>query len=121
MFGKLPIVRWVYARGAKKKIEYAPTDARLGLPRGEYSYVLEDWLQRLCVNEPFAEGIDSLSSILGVEPSVETAEEINLRMAEYAEAFRIQQPAPPTTEAEWITANSAWASAQSGSHSMAAS
>ena len=54
VFGKLPIVRWVYARGAKKKIEYAPTDARLGLPRGEYSYVLEDWSQRLCVKEPFA-------------------------------------------------------------------
>ena len=58
---------------AKKKIEYAPTDARLGLPRGEYSYVLEDWSQRLCVKEPFAEGVDGLSSILGVAPSVETA------------------------------------------------
>ena len=102
VFGKLPIQRWVYARGAKKKIEYAPTDARLGLPQGEYSYVLEDWMERLCVKEPFAEGIDGLGSILGVEPSVETAEEINLRMAEYAEAFRIQQPAPPTTEAETI-------------------
>ena len=102
VFGKLPIVRWVYARGAKKKIEYAPTDARLGLPRGEYSYVLEDWSQRLCVKEPFAEGVDGLSSILGVAPSVETAEEINRRMAEHAEAFRIQQPTPPPTEAETI-------------------
>jgi len=102
IFGKLPIERWVYARGAKKKVEYAPTDVRLGLPRGEYSYVLEDWLERLCVKEPFAEGVDDLSSILGVEPSVETAEEINRRMAEHAEAFRIQQPAPPTTGAETI-------------------
>ncbi len=102
VFGKLPIVRWVYARGAKKKIEYAPTDARLGLPHGEYSYVLEDWSQRLCVKEPFAEGVDGLSSILGVAPSVETAEEINRRMAEHAEAFRIQQPTPPPTEAETI-------------------
>lgn len=42
IFGKLSIRRWVYARSAKKKIEYAPTDAKLGLPRGEYSYVLED-------------------------------------------------------------------------------
>ena len=44
IFGKLSIRRWVYARGAKKKIEHAPTDARLALPRGEYSYVMEDSL-----------------------------------------------------------------------------
>ena len=37
IFGTLSILRWVYARGAKKKIEHAPTDAVLGLPRGEYS------------------------------------------------------------------------------------
>jgi hypothetical protein len=102
IFGKLSIRRWVYARGAKKKIEHVPTDARLGLPRGEYSYVLEDWLGRLNVKEPFAEGVDGLAAILGVAPSVQTAEEMNLRMAEYAEPFRIQQPAPPAAESETI-------------------
>ncbi len=98
IFGKLSIRRWVYARGAKKKIEHVPTDKRLGLPRGEYSYVLEDWLGRLSVKEPFAEGVDGLAAILGVEPSVQTAEEMNLRMAEYAEPFRLQQPAPSVDE-----------------------
>lgn len=102
VFGVFSILRWVYARGAKKKIEYAPTDARLGLPRGEYSYVMEDWLQRLCVKETFAEGVDGLGAILGVKASVETAEEMNLRMAEYAESFRIQQPAPPAATEETI-------------------
>lgn len=102
VFGKLSIRRWVYTRGAKKKIEHAPTDARLGLPRGEYSYVMEDWLQRLCVKETFAEGIDGLAAILGVEPSLQTAEEMNLRMAEHAESFRIQQPAPAATAKETI-------------------
>jgi hypothetical protein len=102
VFGTLSILRWVYARGAKKKIEYAPTDARLGLPRGEYSYVLEDWQQRLCVKETFAEGVNGLAAILGVTTSVETAEEVNLRMAEYAEPFRIQQPAPPAATEETI-------------------
>ena len=98
IFGKLSIRRWVYARGAKKKIEHVPTDSRLGLPLGEYSYVFEDWLQRLCVKETFAEGVDGLAAILGVEPSVQTAEEMNVRMAKYAEPFRMQQPPPPTTE-----------------------
>lgn len=102
IFGKLSIRRWVYARGAKKKMEHAPTDARLGLPRGEYSYVLEDWLGRLCVKETFAEGVDGLAAILGVEPSVQTAQEMNLRMAEHAESFRIGQPPPPATAEETI-------------------
>jgi len=102
LFGKLSIRRWVYARGSKKKLEHVPTDARLGLPRGEYSYVLEDWLGRLSVKEPFAEGVDGLAAILGVEPSVQTAEEMNLRMAEYAEPFRIGQPAPSVDESATI-------------------
>ena len=37
IFGAFSLGRWVYARGAKQKIEHAPTDARLGLPGGEYS------------------------------------------------------------------------------------
>ena len=102
VFGTLSILRWVYAAGAKKKIEYAPTDARLGLPHGEYSYVMEDWQQRLCVKETFAEGVDGLAAILGVKASVETAEAMNLRMAEYAEPFRLQQPAPPAAPEETI-------------------
>ena len=102
IFGTLRIVRWVYAQSAKKKIEHVPTDARLGLPRGEYSYVLEDWLQRLCVKETFGEGVDGLSALLSVAVSVETAEKMNQRMSEYAEPFRRQQPAPTTTPAEAI-------------------
>jgi hypothetical protein len=102
VFGTLSILRWVYARGAKKKAEYVPTDARLGLPRGEYSYVMEDWLERLCVKETFAGGVEGLGAILGFKVSVETAEEMNLRMAEYAESFRSQQPAPPAATEETI-------------------
>jgi hypothetical protein len=105
VFGNLSILRWVYARGRKKKIEYAPTDARLGLPQGEYSYVMEDWTERLCVKETFDEGTSGLAGILGHAPSVQTAEEMNQRMAEHADSFRLQQPAPPVTaEAEILVA-----------------
>jgi hypothetical protein len=105
VFGTFSIRRWVYAPGPKKKIEYVPTDARLGLPRGECSYVLEDWQQRLCVKETFAEGVGGLGAILGVAMSVETAEAMNQRLAEYAEPFRLQQPAPPAaTEETFVVA-----------------
>jgi hypothetical protein len=53
IFGELSIARRVYAIRAGQKIEHAPLDKRLGLPEGEFSYVLEDWLQRLCVKESF--------------------------------------------------------------------
>ena len=100
IFGKLPVIRWVYARGAKKRIEHVAVDAQLGLPRGEYSYVLEDWLEQLCVKETFGEGVEGLAAVLGVEPSVETAEELNQRMAEYTEPFRLSQTPEPITAAE---------------------
>ena len=47
IFGKIEIDRYVYAPGAKKKIAYCAVDARLGLPRGEYSYVLLNYVRRV--------------------------------------------------------------------------
>lgn len=105
IFGKIEIHRYVYAPGPKKKITYSPVDVRLGLPRGEYSYVLEDWLERLCVKEPFAEGASNLAAILQLQPSVRTAEVHNRRMAEHAEAFRLaQDPAEVSSGAEILVA-----------------
>lgn len=102
VFGKLPIFRWVYSRGLNKKIEYAPTDARLGLPKGEYSYLLENWVGQASVKAPFEEAVDGIGAILGLQPSLETAETFNRRQAQYAEGFRLQQPPPPSPTAESI-------------------
>jgi hypothetical protein len=98
IFGELEIVRWVYARREGQKIQRAPLDERLGLPRGEFSYVLEDWLQRICVKESFDESVVALRELLGVAPSSRAAEQMNQRMAEQAEAFRLTQPVPPPEE-----------------------
>jgi hypothetical protein len=70
----------------------------LGLPAGEFSYVLEDWLQRICIKESFDESVGSLRDLLGVAPSSRAAEVMNQRMAEHAEAFRWSQPTPPPQE-----------------------
>lgn len=98
VFGELSIKRRVYARREGQKIERAPLDERLGLPAGEFSYVLEDWLQRLCVKESFSEAATSLRTLLGLAPSERAAEQMNQRMSEHAEAFQAQQPAPPSKE-----------------------
>ncbi len=98
IFGELLIRRWVYARREKQRIERAPLDERLGLPAGEFSYVLQDWLQRLCIKGSFHEATTSLHTLLGLSPSERSAEEVNQRMAEHAEAFGMQQAAPPGDE-----------------------
>lgn len=87
IFGVLAIERYLYSRGAKRKVEWAPVDARLGLPAGEQSYVLEDWMMRVCVKESFSEGVGSLRDLLGVKTSVRAAEVMSRNMAAHAEKF----------------------------------
>jgi hypothetical protein len=98
IFGELLLPRRVYALREKQQIERAPLDERLGLPAGEFSYVLEDWLQRLCVKESFQEAVSDLQQLLGLAPSARAAEQINQRMAEHAEPFGIQHAPPPAEE-----------------------
>ena len=94
IFGVLSIERYVYAPGLKKKVAWAPVDARLGLPAGEQSYVLEDWMQRVCVKESFEEGVGSLRNLLGVKTSVRAAEIMTRTMAKHADGFSESRAAP---------------------------
>lgn len=98
IFGELVIERWVYGTRADQAIEAVPLDARLGLPEGQFSYVLEDWQQRLCVKEAFGEATGDLQTLLGVSPSVRAAEVMNRRLADSAPSFRADQPPPPAAE-----------------------
>jgi len=103
IFGVLPVERYVYAPGPKQKVAWAPVDAKLGLPAGEQSYVLEDWLLRVCVKESFRESVDSLRDLLGVKTSVRAAEVMSRNVAEHAEGFRETRAAPdPDTEEELV-------------------
>ena len=98
IFGELTISRWVYAEREGQKIEAAPLDAKLSLPAGEFSYVLEDWQQRLCVKESYREGVNSLRTLLGVAPSERAAEQMNQRMTHDAERFHMHRGTPPAEE-----------------------
>lgn len=98
IFGEMPVTRYVYAVREGQKAEYVPLDARLGLPAGENSYVLEEWQQRLCVKDAFGQSVEDLKAILGQGVSVRTAEGMNRSMAEHAEAYRLTQPLPPSAE-----------------------
>lgn len=100
IYGSLKIRRYVYGSREGQEIEHAPLDARLGLPAGEISYVLEDWLERMCVKDAFRDSVDSLVDLLGLRAkvSVETAEKHSHEMAQHAASFRVSQPMPPLSE-----------------------
>ena len=76
IYGPLKIHRRVYGTREGQEIEYVPLDARLGLPAGEISYVLEDWLERMCIRDAHRESVESLAALLGTRAkvSVDTAE-----------------------------------------------
>jgi len=98
IFGELQIRRWVYGTREGQKIEYLPLDERLGLPASDFSYVLEDWSQRLCVKEAFAEAAQGLETLLGLRLSVRSLEAMNRRLDARTEVFRDQQAPPPVAE-----------------------
>jgi Uncharacterised protein family (UPF0236) len=102
IFGELLIGRWVYGTREGQAIEWSPLDAALGLPAGENSYVLEDWLQRLCIHDAFGESVESFRAWLGTTVSVRTAERMNREMSEYVEGFRGEALPPAAEEAELL-------------------
>jgi hypothetical protein len=98
IFGILSVTRYVYGTREGQRIACVPLDAQLGLPEGEFSYVLEDWLQRFAVKDSFAEAAQSLQELLGLKPSVRSIEDMNRTMADVAANFIDQRPTPPATE-----------------------
>jgi hypothetical protein len=98
IFGELTIPRVVYGTREGQKIERVPLDERLGLPEGDFSYVLEDWSQRLCLKESFAEAGQSLAMLLGVRLGTRALEQMNRVVASYAPSFQDALETPPACE-----------------------
>jgi hypothetical protein len=97
-FGPLTIRRAAYGSREGQKIAWVPLDARLGLPEGEFSYLLEDWSLRFCLRGAFAEGRGSLAELLGLRPSVRSLEHMSRAVAEAVPAFADSRPPPPSAE-----------------------
>lgn len=90
-------------RGETQKIEVVPLDKELGLPQGDFSYVLQDWLQRMCVQNSYAESVEGLEALLGLSVSVRSAQAMNQAMADHAPQFQATQPAPdPSAQGELL-------------------
>ena len=106
-FGPTPFWRDVYAERETQRQEVVPLDAKLGMPEGNTSYLLQKWSGTKCVKESYQESRATLLEILGFAPSVNCLEDIVARAAEHAEVyFDQQEPVDPTTEEEILVATS---------------
>jgi len=98
VFGEHLIRAYVYAPGPHEAIALRPVDARLGLPKGRCSYLLEEFSQLFCVEAAFGQAAVGLEAVLGQRVSVDTLERINRRVGGQAATFLDELPTPPTKE-----------------------
>ena len=95
VFGELTISRYVYGARETQKHEVVPTDALLGLPDSEFSYLLQEWDQSFCVEDSYEESRRKVDRILGIGQSVRSLEQMSMSMAEGVSAFQESAPTPP--------------------------
>jgi hypothetical protein len=98
IFGEHKFDTFVYAAGSKRKIELRPIDARLNLPPGKASYLLEEFTQMFCVEKAFAVGARQFEAVFRQKLSVDVLEDINRAMGEQAEPFLDNLTVPPRVE-----------------------
>ena len=98
IFGPFTLSRVVYGSREGQRIEFVPLDARLALPEGEYSYVLQDWAGALCVEHAFARTAQTLETILGLSLAVDSLERMSRKMAVSVAGFRSSLGKPPVRE-----------------------
>jgi hypothetical protein len=95
IFGPFALSRYVYGTREGQRIDFVPLDARLELPEGEYSYVLQDWAGALCVEHAFGRTAETLQDILGLSLAVDSLERMTRKMSESVESFRTSLGKPP--------------------------
>lgn len=94
IFGEHVFEAYVYSLGAKRKIAFRPIDARMSLPEGEFSYLLEEFSQDFYIEPAFGKVSQALERVLGQRMGLHSLERIRRRMAEPAEEFLDNLEAP---------------------------
>jgi hypothetical protein len=95
VFGDVTIERVGYGHD---RLEVAPLDARLHLPRRQYSYLLQQWLGALVIDDAHAEAVQRLRAILGLSIPVKASEDLNREQAGDVEPFQGRLPVPEPSQ-----------------------
>ena len=89
IFGLLSIGRAKYYSSINKS--YYRLDEALGLPRSNYSYVLDDWLGYAATEMDFAQSAEQLERILGYSLTAMQSQRCSDRLSEEVDDFYEQQ------------------------------
>ena len=98
IFGEHSFQAYGYSPGPKRKIELRPIDARINLPEGKASYLLQEFSQLFCVEKAFGVGARQFEAVFQQRLSVDVLEDINRAMGEQADRFLDGLPTPPASE-----------------------
>jgi hypothetical protein len=98
IFGEHVFQQFVYSQGSKRKIELRPIDARINLPEGKASYLLQEFTQLFCVEKAFAVGARQFETVFRQKLSVDVLEDINRDMGAQADRFLDALPTPPAAK-----------------------
>jgi hypothetical protein len=94
IFGEHVVQAYVYAPGSKQKIALRPIDARLNLPEGKASYLLQEFSQLFCVEKAFRVGSRQFETVFRQQLSVDVLEDINRAMGQQADRYLEALPVP---------------------------
>ena len=95
IFGEVTIERVGYG---DDRLDAAPLDARLHLPRRQYSYLLQKWLGAFVIDDAHAEAVRKLQMILGITIPVKASEDLNREQASDVEPFQDRLPVPEPSQ-----------------------
>jgi hypothetical protein len=98
IFGGHCLYAFQYSAGDKRPIELKPIDARINLPEGKNSYLLQEFSQLFCVDKAFAVGAEHFDRVFQQTLSVDVLESDNRTMGKQAEEFLEQLPQPSALE-----------------------
>lgn len=97
IFGRVDLRRAVYAHPDGGC--FYPMDARWNRPACEYSYLLQEWLQKRACENDFRQAADALNDIFDLNLTANVPKRLTRALAEHAEPFYKQAPLPePDTE-----------------------
>jgi hypothetical protein len=95
IFGEVTIERVGYGND---RLDAAPLDARLHLPRRQYSYLLRKWPGSFVIDDARAEAVQKLQTILGFSIAVKASEDLNREQASDVELLQDSLPVPEPSQ-----------------------
>ena len=107
IFGDFRLARVVYGTREGQAIEAAPLEARLGLPEGPFSYLLQDGDQALAVENPYGQVNTVLARSLGLKQSVARLEAMTRTLAGAVAGYEAARPPPAPATGQQIVVLSA--------------